>query len=174
MVHGGVKVNRRHISGGAIILLLASVSLAQTQQKESLRGLSGIYVYIHPVGKDVEAGGLSTTQIQKAAQAQLRDAGITLQDEPQPPDGSANLVVTIDTVKTQGVYIYEVEVALLQEVHLARRQVPDPFPAQTWGIKVIGLTSANRMDQILEPLKSTLAGFIADYSAVNTKPHPPA
>jgi hypothetical protein len=166
-------VNRRHVSGVAIILLLASVSLAQTQQRESLRGLSGVYVYIHPLGKDVEAGGLATSQIQKAVQAQLRDAGITLQDEPQPADGSANLVVTIDTVKTQGVYLYEVEVVLLQEVHLARRQVPDPFPSETWGTKVIGLTTANRMDLILEPLKSTVAGFIADYSAVNAKPRAP-
>ena len=167
-------MNRRHILGVAVILLLASVSPAQTQQRESLRGLSGVYLYIHPLGKDVEAGGLSTGQIKKAVQAQLRDAGLTLQDEPQPGDGSANLVVTIDTVKTQGVYLYEVEVVLLQEVHLARRQAPDPFPAQTWGTKAIGLTSPNRMDLILEPLKSTVGEFIADYSAVNAKPRPPA
>jgi hypothetical protein len=167
-------VHRRYIPVIAVILLFASASFAQTQQRESLRGLHGVYVYIHPVDKDVQAGGLSTSQIQKAVQTQLREAGILLQDEPQPADGSANLVVTIDTVKTQGVYLYEVEVVLLQEVHLARRQIPDPFPAQTWGTKVIGLTSANRMDMILEPLKSTVAGFIADYSAVNAKPQPPA
>jgi hypothetical protein len=164
----------RHIPAVAVILLLASASLSQTRQRESLRGLNGVYVYVHPVGKEVEAGGLSTSQVQKAVQAQLREAGISLQDEPQPADGSANLVVIVNTVKTQGAYLYAVEVSLLQEVHLARRQEPDPFPAQTWGTKAIGLTSANRMDLILEPLKANVAEFIADFLAANAKPRQPA
>jgi hypothetical protein len=45
-------------------------------------------------------------------------------------------------------------VSLLQEVHLTRLQDPEPFPSQTWGAKALGLTSANRMDLILEPVKA--------------------
>jgi len=164
-------VNRKSIRILSMFFLLASAAPSQTRPRESLRGLNGVYVHVMPVGKDVEAGGLSTSQTQRAVQAQLREAGIPVHDEPQSANGSANLVVIIDTVKhPQGAYLYEVEVSLLQEVHLARRQDPDPFPAQTWSAKAIGLTSANRMDLILAPLREKVADFVADYFAVNAKP----
>ena len=153
-----------------VLALLASTGFAQTRPKESLRGISGVYLYVHPVGKEVEAGGLSTGQIDKAVRAQLREAGVPLDDQPQPADGSANFVVIIDTVKQpQGVYIFEVQVSLLQEVHLARRQQPDPFPAETWSAKAIGLTTPNRMDILLAPLKEKAAEFIEDYRSVNPR-----
>jgi len=166
-------VNKKSISILAIVFSLAAVAQAQARPKESLRGLNGVYIHIEPVDKDVEAGGLSANQILKAVQAQLREGGIPLHDEPQLADGSANLVVTVDILKhPQGAYLYSVEVSLLQEVHLARRRDSDPFPAQTWSAKAIGLTSANRMDLILAPIKDKVSEFVADYLAVNPRPHP--
>ena len=47
------------------LLLFASILHSQTRPRDSLRGLNGVYVYVHPVGKDVESGGLSTSQIQR-------------------------------------------------------------------------------------------------------------
>lgn len=65
-------------------------------------------------------------------EAQLRAGGIPLQSEPQPANGSANLIILIDTVKhPQGAFLCDVQVSFLQEVHLSRRQDPEPFPAQT-------------------------------------------
>lgn len=146
------------------------VASSQTLPRESLRGLNGVFLYVHPVGKEVEAGGLSTQQVRKVAETLLFEAGIPVQNEPQPGNGSANLVVIIETVKNpQGVYVYEVEVSLLQEVHLARRQEPDSFPSQTWGTKAIGLTNGNRMDLIVEPLRAGIREFIKDYLSVNPK-----
>ncbi len=153
-----------------LLLLLVSASHSQTRTRESLRGLTGVYVYVLPVGKDLEAGGLSRSQIQKAVQKQLSEAAIPLYNEPQSAEGSANLAITIDTVKhSPGAFLYTVEVELLQEVHLARRAGPEPFPAQTWAAKAMGITGANRMDLILDPLKARLGDFIADYLAVNPK-----
>jgi hypothetical protein len=163
-------MNGKSVSLIMLLLFLASFAHAQTRPRESLRGLKGVYVYVHPVEKDVEAGGLSTGQVQKVVEAQLRNAGIPLQSEPQPANGSANLVVIINIVKSQpGAYLFDVEVSLLQEVHLARNQDAEPFPAQTWSAKALGLTGANRMDLILEPLKARLADFVSDYLAVNPK-----
>ena len=155
----------------ALILSVPAISDAQTRPRESLRGLPGVYVYVHPVEKDVEAGGLLRSQIQSAVEGALRKAGITIYSEPQPADGSANLTIVVDTIKhPQGPYLYSVEVSLLQEVHLARRREPDPFPAQTWSARAFGLTSPNRMDLILEPIRMKVDEFIGDYLAVNPKP----
>jgi hypothetical protein len=154
-------------------LLFGSILHSQTRPRESLRGLNGVYIYVLPVGKDVEAGGLSTGQIQKAVETQLREAGIPIQGEPNPADGSANLAITVDTLRhPQGAYLYDVEVSLLQEARLVRRQDSDSFPAQTWSSKAMGLTGAHQMSLILEPLKAKVADFVTDYLAVNPKPHP--
>jgi hypothetical protein len=160
---------------GILIQLLwfASILHSQTRPRESLRGLNGVYVYVQPVGKDVEAGGLPTSQIRRAVETQLHEAGILIHGEPDPADGSANLAITVNTLKVpQGDYLYAVEVSLLQEVHLARRQEPESFPAQTWSARAIGLTAASRMKLMLEPLKAKVADFVADYFAVNPKLHP--
>jgi len=171
----GARVKRNSVRILGILLLLALAAYSQTRPRESLRGLNGVYIHVEPVGKEVEAGGLSASQILTAVQSQLRQAGIPIHEEPQPADGSANLVVIVDTIKhPQGAYLYTVEVSLVQEVHLARRQDHDTFPAQTWGAKAIGLTSASRMDLMLEPIKAKVTEFVTDYLAVNAKPRPPA
>jgi hypothetical protein len=164
---------RRKVSVIALLSLGAAlISHPETRPKESLRGLHGVYVHVLSVGKDVEAGGLSTIQVQNAVEKALRQAGITVYREPQPVDGSANLGIVIDIVKhPQGPYLYGVEVSLLQEVHLARTKEAEPFPAQTWAAKALGLTTPNRTDLILEPLMSKVNEFIMDYNSVNrTRP----
>jgi len=157
---------------GIVICLFVSAGQSQTRQKESLRGLSGVRVYVHPVAKEVEAGGLSTAQIQNAVEKQLRAAGISIQSEPQAADGSAMLMVVVGVVKrpAEEAYLFDVEVSLLQAVHLTRREDPEPFPAQTWGQKALGITGPKRMDLILEPLKARLGDFVNDYLSVNPKP----
>ena len=162
-------MNTRLIGILTALLLFTSILHSQTRPRESLRGLNGMYIYVQPVGKDVEASGLSSSQIQEAVEKQLREAGIPIHNEPNPADGSANLAIIVNTLKhPQGAYLYYVEVSLLQEVHLARRQEPDSFPAQTWSRKAIGLTGANEMEVML----AKLADFVTDYLAVNPKPHP--
>jgi hypothetical protein len=148
-----------------------STGQSQTRQRESLRGLNGVYVYVQPVAKDVEAEGLSTTQIQSAVEKQLRGAGISLQGEPQEGIGSATLVIAIGIVKrpSEEAYLFDVEVSLLQTVRLARRNDPDTFPAQTWSQKALGITGPKRMDLILEPLKVRVGDFVNDYLSVNPK-----
>ena len=167
-------MNRSLIAIATTILVSASIGHSQIRQKESLRGLNGVYVYVQPVAKEVEAGGLSTTQIQNAVEKQLRGAGISLQSGPQAANGSATLVVVIGIVKrpAEEAYLFDVEVSFLQAVHLARRNDPDPFPAQTWSQKALGITGPKRMDLILEPVKARVGDFVNDYLSVNAKPQP--
>src|SRR5580700_4936013 len=161
-------MNRFFIGVAAAILAFSSMMQSQTRPRESLHGLDGVYVYAHPVAKEVEAGGLTTIQIKGAAQKQLRDAGISLQSEPQSTNGSATLAIIISTVKQpEGAYLFDVEVSLVQDVYLARHKDAAVFPSQTWSQKAIGITGANRMDLILEPLKVRVGDFINDYLSAN-------
>jgi hypothetical protein len=157
----------------AVLSLCAALgSYSQTHAKESLRGLRGVFVYVHPVGKDLEAGGLSTTRVQSAVEKALRQAGIIVYGEPQPADGSANLIIETSIVKhPQGPILYGVEVALVQDVHLTRAKEAHPFPAKTWSANMLGLTTPNRTDLILEPVMSKVDEFIGDFKEVNRSPH---
>jgi hypothetical protein len=165
-------VNRSLIAIGIVVVAVVSASQFQTRQRESLRGLNGVYLYVEPVAKEVETGGLSTLQIQNAVEKQLRGAGISLQSEPQSANGSATLVIVIGAVKrpAEEAYLFDVEVSLLQEVRLARRNDSDSFPAQTWSQKALGITGPKRMDLILEPLKVRVGDFVNDYLSANAKP----
>lgn len=156
------------------VLLLSPMldTQAQAHQEESLRGLHGVFVQVPHVGRDIEAGGLSTIQIQSAVEKALGAAGIPVYSEPQPAEGSANLIIEISLVKhPQGPYLYGVEVALVQEVHLSRTKESEPLPAKTWSAIAAGLTSANRTDLILEPIVAKVNEFISEYRAVNKLGH---
>jgi len=154
-----------------LLLLMPTGSPSQTNEpRDSLRGLRAVYVRILPIQKDAQTDGLSATQIQKTVMAQLRNAGIRVHTSPDLADGSASLTVVIDTIKhPQGPYIYSVTVSLVQEVHLARIEKRETFAAETWSKKALGLTTANKIASIQEPLREKVSEFISDYFAANPK-----
>ncbi len=149
-------------------LLAATSSYPQSRDKESLRGLHGVFLHVDPVGSDVEAGGFSTPKVQEAAERLFREAKIEIYSEPRTEEGSTNLIIIIDIVKhPQGICVFGIQVVLLQEVQLVRNKTANPIPAQTWTATAFGVTTPSRTDVILEPVKSKLGEFIGDFKVVN-------
>jgi hypothetical protein len=161
----------RYLPSVTIVLLLTPISHAQAQApKESLRGLSGVYINVLEIDAEVEKAGVTTRQVKEKVEAQLRKAGITIHREPQLADGDANLTIIVDTVKhPQGVFVFKVGVSLAQRVRLTRDPKGRAFPSETWSAISLGLTTPKRLDIIYEPLQEKLDQFIKDYHAVNTK-----
>ncbi len=145
-----------------VLLLLPALSFSQTAaSRESLRGLNGVFINILPIAKDAQSDGLSTSQIQKIIETELRKAGITIQSAPLPSNENANLSIVIDTIKhPQGVYVFTVSVSVVQEAQITHGQKQGRFPVETYGTIALGLTTPNRMDIIYEPLKEKLGEFI--------------
>ena len=156
-----------------LLLVLGTItgvatSPAQTRPRESLRGLRGIYLYVAPVAKEVETGGLTTVRIRKVTEQALKDAGLEIYSEPQPPESSANVAITIDLVKySDAAYLYSVNVSVLQEARLVRLPDEGTFPAQTWMAAAFGITGAHQMNLIMEPLEAKLADFVNDFKRAN-------
>lgn len=136
--------------------------------KESLRGLRGVFIKILPIASEAQADGLSLSQIQKIVESELRKAGVPICNESQISQEYASLAITMDTIKhPQGVYLFTVNVSVVQEVQIARQQKQGLFPAETYSKRALGLTTPNRMDIMYAPLKEKLSEFIRDYLAVN-------
>lgn len=166
-----LSVKRIIFATAFILLMLPVLAFSQTSApKESLRGLRSVFIKVLPVASDAQADGLFVSQIQKIVESELRKAGVPIRSEPQFGQEYASLGITIDTIKhPQGVYLFTVNVAVVQEVQITRPQRQGSFPAETYSKRALGLTTPSRIDVIYEPLKEKLGEFIRDYLAVNSK-----
>jgi len=154
-----------------VLLMLPMLASSQTSaSKESLRGLQSVFINILPIASDAQADGLSANQIRKVVEFELNKAGVLFRKEAQSEQENANLIITIDTIKhPQGVYIFTVNISVVQEMQIARLQKQNTFPAETYSKRALGLTTPNQMDIIYIPLKEKLIEFIRDFLAVNQK-----
>lgn len=157
----------------ALALITINAAGQTANQKESLRGLSGLFVKIAPVAENARQDGLKVEQLQEIVLTQLRAAGITVHSQPQVADGYANLIIVIDTIKhPQGPYLFTVSVGVVQNVRLSRLTNTTDYPSETYRRIALGLTTPSRMGVIQEPLKEKLAELIDDFLSVNPKNRP--
>ena len=154
----------------ALFLLTPVFTSAQSPSVESLRGLRGLHIDVLPIDKDAQADGLSADTIRNNVESALREAGIEVTEQEKLTDGYASLSVAVDTVKhPQGVYIYSVSVAVLQEVQITRSNKPGLFVAETYGKRALGLTTPKQLNLIYEPLNAKLKELITDFVSVNPR-----
>lgn len=155
---------------GLFTLSTAVESDAAERGVASLAGLRGVFVMVPELPPAVRQGGLPETKVREVVEATLKDAGITARKEPAAEDGDANLIVIIDTIRhPQGIYLFRVEVAVVQMVHLTRAPKNSPIPATTWSANALGLTTPTKMDIIEFPLKEKLADFVQAFRSVQAK-----
>lgn len=158
-----------------LFLLLAGLSaqaqLQRSDTKESLRGLNGVYIAVQIV--DAQPEGITTNSVETLVKTALAGAGIPINASPKKFNGDANLSVTVDTIKQPQLdaYVFMVEVAVTQDVRLARDPHAPWTSAETWRRSLQGITSPDRTDVIQTALKQTLNRFITAYRAVNPPAH---
>jgi hypothetical protein len=148
----------------------ALADLQNSDTKESLRGLNGVFIICQFI--DMQPVGLSTDDIQKTVEAALHDAGIQVDTKPQNAHGDANLSITVNTVKDfqLGLYLFMVQVTVIQKVQLTRQSHAQPVAAQTWTRNIQGLTSPDRVDVIEQAVNQCVGMFVDDYWKVNPRP----
>jgi hypothetical protein len=147
--------------------LTARADLSHGDTKDSLRGLTGVYVVTQII--DVQVPGLSTNEVEKLVKSELINTGVTVNDVPQKSNGNASLTVTLATVMQPqlNLYLFTVEVSVTQDVQLSRQPHLEGISAQTWRRTTQGLTTPARTDIILQGLKQALDSFSKDYHSVN-------
>jgi hypothetical protein len=148
--------------------LAAHAQIQQSDTKESLRGLNGVYVIVQIV--DVHPEGVTTNHIESLVKSALSDAGIPAMPAPTKANGDACLSVTVDLIHQPqlDVYPFVVEVAVTQDVQLKRTsKEKEGISAETWRRTLQGITSPDRMDVVDLALKKCLDQFTQSYRAVN-------
>jgi hypothetical protein len=148
--------------------------LAQTgSDRESLRGLTGVGVYLRIDDEAIEAG-LTPDQVGTDVTVRIRKAGIRVFDgaEANQPKGRARIVVKVKVEKVQtGIYTYSLSSVLMQEVVLVGSNTGRVFYATTWDSSwLTGVTSGDLRQTVRSALGDVIDKFINDYLAVNPKP----
>jgi hypothetical protein len=149
--------------------LTAKAGLQHSDTKESLRGLNGVYVAVQIV--DMQVPGLATNDVEKLVKSALAGAGIPANTAPEKSNGNANLSVTVAAIKQSqlNAYLFTVEVAVTQDVQLARQPQAGSMAAETWRRTVQGITTPERTDVIAQAIQQGVTAFAADFHAVNPR-----
>ncbi len=127
-----------------MVMALACLDLSTAQattpeERESLRGLTGVSVVIEEINPDAQADGLSEEDVRTDVEFILRSSGIrvlTVSEIIKTP-AQPYLYVRVHTIEDEGNYAFSVEVALKQQVSLFHRP-QHKMSAATWNIHMTG------------------------------------
>jgi hypothetical protein len=157
----------------AVLALICRNGYAQDveQTRNSLRGLSGVYVVPeNPLEEDAIRGGLSQDTIRKEAELKLRLAGIRVlsREEWEKQPGRPYLQVWPKVLKggVLGGYIYHISLEFKQYVGLARSSSIQVF-GTTWSAEHMGYTP--ELKDVQDKVKDRIDQFINAYLSVNPK-----
>ena len=157
----------------AMVMLLILPGMAwlfdDETSRESLQGIKGVRVVVESIKPEIEKDGLTITQIQTDVELKLRLAGLNvlLYKELSKAPESPTLYVYPHVIKSSyNIYIYNIELALFQNVYL-ERDSKISTTAPTWSAGYLGITS--ELDYIRSKIKDKVDSFINAYLSVNPK-----
>jgi hypothetical protein len=150
-----------------------------TDDRESLRGLKGVGLFLQMDKEEMERFGLSLSLITTDVELRLRKAGIRVLEGKEADDakGWPHLVPYISIIDSgKGVTAYVIEVRMLETVYLKRyldqSETAKPLCLTTWNnAREEGMVDSRAArDVTRKALGDALDKFINDYLAVNPKP----
>jgi hypothetical protein len=159
------------IAGLWLCGLAISRSFAEADfQRETLRGLLGVWVVVEKLPAELEQAGLTQGQVQADAENRLRKAGIAIltQDECWQTPGMPWLYITVALLKASATtYAATIGAVLNQEVMLTRNPQIKAFGA-TWDAGVhLGAIGTESLPTVRDSVGSLVEQFIVSYQAVN-------
>ena len=143
-----------------------------SDEKETLRGLTGVQVVVEDLRPEVERRGLTRDQIQTDVELRLRRNKIRVlsTDESFITPGKPWLYVsvTVGPCEESLFAAFNISLELKQQVILERDQTKVPF-AITWIKWGVGAESVNNLQSIRDWVKEYVDIFSNDFLAVNPK-----
>jgi hypothetical protein len=148
----------------------------QEDERESLKGLSGVEVFVEPLDSDIEQLGLSTDKVHQDIRQRLQKAGVKVltDHERLASPTAATLIVRVDTLHDRiGRYFYSTDLLLTQRVKLETQGGPE-VSAVTWKkLGVVSTIADDNVKHLEDQVLRKVDQFIKDYLAVNPEKRRP-
>ena len=174
-----------------VLFVFNAVALAfnDTQEsRETLRGVTPIYVVIDDITPALEQNGVSADRLKADVERQLKKAGITVITAVQHKDSAesspAGLYVRINALKSNMLksgfdidyYAISISIELIQRcLPLTKKNIDPTYIASraasacTWSTNNIYLAGEERLIDIRDCVKELVDHFIKAYVSVNPK-----
>jgi hypothetical protein len=164
------------------LLLLAITNVSaqseEARERETLRGLTGVYVIVDSLKGDVVRDGLTLGQLQTDVEVRLRKAGIRVLtlEEVRESENKPALVISVVAIKSDPLskllesnrYSFSISLELKQAAHL-KRMPATTFMVTTWSDRALGFATADNTRVIREGVGDYVDKFINSYLTVNPK-----
>jgi hypothetical protein len=167
----------RHLFQKALVLALTAClwwpSWAWAlDQKDGLRGLTGVHVVVEDLRPEVERLGLTKKVVQRTVEQRLRRMKIKVLGKPKPPALSTlHIVVKTFDVKSKGILVYGINLMLMEYAYLKREvgSVGDlrEVRAINWFKGSVGYVGPPSATGVLKKVEELVDLFISNYLAVN-------
>jgi hypothetical protein len=172
-----------------LVLNAPAFSFNDTQEsRETLRGVTSLYVVIEGITPELEQSGLSAKQLKADAEIQLRKAGINviskMEKRESPESYPAGLYVRINSLKSDMLksgfdidyYAISISVELIQRcLPLTKINIDPSYVSShstlacTWSTNNIYLAGEERLIDIRDCVQELVGHFIDAYVSVNPK-----
>ena len=153
-------------------LVAPAVALDTPNERITLVGLTGVHVVVYDMSGEAEREGLTRSGLQTDLEQRLRQAGLrTLAaSEALGSRGRPTLELRLHLVRSREapqLYVYSVELALRQEIRLARDRTIESF-AITWSDSPqVGTVEPARLSVVRDAVRAKVTQFIAAWQAAN-------
>ncbi|MCI0547270.1 MAG: hypothetical protein L0027_08295 [Candidatus Rokubacteria bacterium] len=160
-----------------IVALLAGLAspvpaLDTPNERITLVGLTGVHVVVYDVGTDGERERLTRSSLQAELEKRLRLAGLRPlgATEALRSVGRPTLELRFNLARSrhaQQLYVYTVDLALRQQIQLARARTIESF-AITWSEPPdVGTVEPSQFSVVLDAVRAKVEQFIAAWRAAN-------
>lgn len=156
---------------GLLLALVSSLPAAAAIQnpvnRESLRGIRNLRVFVADIEPEIEQAGLTKSQLQIDVELMLRKAGIRVNTSSEGDDPYLYVDLNVHNAKDT-LYFYSLNVSLEQMVKPKRNPSLELY-APTWQSRETGAGGRNKLNSIRDTVRDQVDKFINDYLTVNPK-----
>jgi hypothetical protein len=162
---------------GRIVALAAALAtpafaLDTPNERITLVGLTGVHVVVYDIGGEGERAGLGPSSLQAELEQRLRKAGLRALSAREALKSSSRptLELRLKLVRSHEappLYIYSVDLALRQQIQLARDRKIDSF-AITWSDPPeVGAVGPARVSVVRDAIRAKVEQFLSAWQAAN-------
>ena len=151
---------------------LAAPAIDTPNERITLVGLTGVHVVVYDMGGEGERAGLKPATLQVEVERRLRRAGLRAlgASEALASKGRPTLELRVKVARSReapGLHVYSVDLALRQQIWLARDRAIESF-AVTWSEPPeVGAVEPARLSVVHDVVRAKVEEFIAAWQAAN-------